>query len=178
MEPLGEYLKEIRESKKLSIEKVIEDTHILKKFIIGIETDDFSIFPGEAYLVGFLRTYCQYLGIDGNEVVRRYERIKLSETPSPIEQLIPKPGFDYSKIIFGSVLGVTFVLLLVGMYFIYATIRDSTSSKMSEGVMPRPSKEITQNKNIKEETQKKRLETELVDFKLNDKISYLKTIVK
>ena len=70
---------------------------------------------------------------------------------------------------------MTFVLLLVGMYFIYATIRDSTSSKMSEGVMPRPSKEITQNKNIKEETQKKRLETELVgDFKLNDKISYLK----
>ena len=41
MEPLGLYLKQVRESKKLTIDKVIEDTFIMKKFILAIEDDDF-----------------------------------------------------------------------------------------------------------------------------------------
>ena len=97
MEPLGLYLKQVREGKKLTIDKVIEDTFIMKKFILAIEDDDFSSFPGEAYLKGFLRNYGEYLGLDPSDLISRYERIKMSETPSPTELLIPKPKVFFSR---------------------------------------------------------------------------------
>lgn len=128
MEPLGDYLKEVRENKRLSIEKVIEDTHILRKFIVGIEQDDFAVFPGEAYLKGFLRNYSEYLSLDPSDVIRRYEKIKLSETPSPIEQLIPKPGVDYSRIIFILVVLIALSLLGAGGFFIYSTINSNAAT--------------------------------------------------
>ena len=34
--------------------------------------EDFSIFPGEAYLIGFLRNYADYLELDSAEVVGLY----------------------------------------------------------------------------------------------------------
>ncbi|HBD95615.1 MAG: hypothetical protein A2015_11185 [Spirochaetes bacterium GWF1_31_7] len=143
MEPLGEFLKEIRTQKRLSIEKVIEDTHILKKFIIGIEADDFTVFPGEAYLKGFLRNYSEYLGLESNEIIRRFEKIKLSETPSPIEQLIPKPGFDYSRIIFALVILIAISLLGSGMFFIYNMI--TTSNQTAQKVVVKKEKTLPQS---------------------------------
>ena len=77
MEALGEYLKEAREKLNLSIDKIADDTHIMKKFIEAIEIEEFTAFPGEAYLKGFLRTYSEYLGIDAEGVIRRYEKIKM-----------------------------------------------------------------------------------------------------
>jgi cytoskeletal protein RodZ len=107
MEALGEYLKEAREKLNLSIDKIADDTHIMKKFIEAIEIEEFTAFPGEAYLKGFLRTYSEYLGIDAEGVIRRYEKIKMIETPTPIEQLIPKPKFNFRPFI------VIFVIILI-----------------------------------------------------------------
>lgn len=115
MEPLGLYLKQVRESKKLTIDKVIEDTFIMKKFILAIEDDDFSSFPGEAYLKGFLRNYGEYLGLDPSDLISRYERIKMSETPSPTELLIPKPKAFFSKILLVILIVLFAVVLLVGI---------------------------------------------------------------
>ena len=91
MDALGDYLKEAREKLNLSIEKISEDTRIMSKFIEAIEKEEFTAFPGEAYLVGFLKSYSEYLGIDGEDVVRRYERIKhlrLWSSLSPNRSLI------------------------------------------------------------------------------------------
>ena len=95
MEELGNYLTEARLSLNLSIAKIVEETHIMRKFIDAIENEQFNVFPGEAYLKGFLRTYSEFLGLDPNDVVKRYERIKLAESPLPMEELIPKPSFDF-----------------------------------------------------------------------------------
>lgn len=115
MEPLGLYLKQVRESKKLTIDKVIEDTFIMKKFILAIEDDDFSSFPGEAYLKGFLRNYGEYLGLDPSDLISRYERIKMSETPSPTELLIPKPKAFFSKMLLIILIAVLAVALIAGV---------------------------------------------------------------
>lgn len=109
MEELGTYLKEVRLSLNLSIDKVVEETHIIKKFIEAIESEQFNAFPGEAYLKGFLRTYSEYLGLDPEDVVRRYERIKLAESPTPMEQLIPKPRFDFRPLLL-----IAFIVLIAG----------------------------------------------------------------
>lgn len=115
MEPLGLYLKQVRESKKLTIDKVSEDTFIMKKIILAIEDDDFSSFPGEAYLKGFLRNYGEYLNLDPSDLISRYERIKMSETPSPTELLIPKPKAFFSKMLLVILIVVLAIALIAGV---------------------------------------------------------------
>lgn len=134
MEPLGLYLKQVRESKKLTIDKVIEDTFIMKKFILAIEDDDFSSFPGEAYLKGFLRNYGEYLGLDPSDLISRYERIKMSETPSPTELLIPKPKAFFSRMLL-IILAVVFAIaVIVGVGAVVMAMRTTMANSAPKTV--------------------------------------------
>ena len=134
MEPLGLYLKQVRESKKLTIDKVIEDTFTMKKFILAIEDDDFSSFPGEAYLKGFLRNYGEYLGLDPSDLISRYERIKMSETPSPTELLIPKPKAFFSRMLL-IILAVVFAIaVIVGVGAVVMAMRTTMANSAPKTV--------------------------------------------
>jgi transcriptional regulator with XRE-family HTH domain len=68
MGQLGELLKEARQSKEVSLEKVEEELRIRKKYLQALEEEDFSIMPPEVYVKGFLRNYAIYLGLDPEEV--------------------------------------------------------------------------------------------------------------
>ena len=151
MEALGEYLKEAREKLNLSIDKIADDTHIMKKFIEAIEIEEFTAFPGEAYLKGFLRTYSEYLGIDAEGVIRRYEKIKMIETPTPIEQLIPKPKFNFRPFI------VIFVIILIlagigvgGFFGIKAIVTVIAENRERAPKQPRAPKQVVKDNSADE----------------------------
>jgi cytoskeleton protein RodZ len=90
MESIGEKFKKFREEKGYSVEQVARETHIAKRFIIGMETEDFSIFPGDTYLIGFLRNYADFLNIDPDEILTLYRNLKIQEQPAPIDELLEK----------------------------------------------------------------------------------------
>ncbi len=92
MESIGEKLRTTRSQKGYSLEQVARDTHIAKRFIEALESEDFDIFPGEPYLLGFLRTYSEFLGLDSQEMVTLYKNLKIQEQPAPIDELIVKKG--------------------------------------------------------------------------------------
>lgn len=125
MDSLGEFLKETRLKLNISMEQIVEDTHIVKKFIEAIEKDEFSAFPGETYLKGFLRSYSQYLGLDSDDIIRRYEKIKMMETPTPIEQLIPKPQTNFKPLIILSIVIIFLALIISGGYLLFKNISNS-----------------------------------------------------
>jgi len=62
---IGEMLKTAREARNLTIEQVHRETRISVQAIRALEGDDFGAFPSETYLKGFLRTYGDFLGLDG-----------------------------------------------------------------------------------------------------------------
>ena len=115
MESLGAKLKNLREEKGYTLEHVARDTHIAKRYIIAIEEERFDEFPAEPYLLGFLRSYCEFLEIDPEEVVQLYRNMKLQEQPPPIDQLVaPKRGPSKGLIV-GVIGGIA---LLVGVAFL------------------------------------------------------------
>jgi cytoskeletal protein RodZ len=63
---VGEILRAAREEKKLSVEQVNRETKMSAQTIRSLEQDDFGAFSSETYLKGFLRTYADFLGLDGN----------------------------------------------------------------------------------------------------------------
>jgi cytoskeletal protein RodZ len=91
-------LKTAREEKGLSVNEVGRDTNIASRYIEAMENEDFAAFPGEAYLLGFLRNYGEYLGLDVDSILTAYRARKIQETPIPVDQLLHKKR-DYGKII-------------------------------------------------------------------------------
>ncbi len=91
MEVLGDRLKKVREDKGYSIEQVSRETNIARQYLRALEDEDFSVFPGDTYLVGFLHNYADYLGLDSDEMVSLYKNMKLQEQPAPIEELLEPP---------------------------------------------------------------------------------------
>ena len=77
MESFGEKLRNAREKANYSIEQIARDTHISKRYLIALEDEDFSVFPGETYLKGFLKNYAEYLGLNSEEIVNIYKNITI-----------------------------------------------------------------------------------------------------
>ena len=88
MESIGEKLKTAREEKGYSPDQVARDTNIARRFILAMEQEDFSAFPGDTYLLGFLRNYGDYLGLDSERLVNLYRNMQIQEQPVPMEELI------------------------------------------------------------------------------------------
>lgn len=83
MESYGEILKKAREDKNLDYEAVYKETSISKEYLQGLENEDSAAFPGEPYLVGFLKNYADFLGLDSEHLVTLYHAKELQETPPP-----------------------------------------------------------------------------------------------
>lgn len=91
MQDIGNVLQTARKEKKIELEKACQETNIACRYLEALETGMYEIFPGEPYIVGFLRNYAEYLGLDPAECVALYKKqVKLQDTVVPPEKLIPK----------------------------------------------------------------------------------------
>ena len=137
MESIGEKLTQTRESKGYTIEQIARDTHIAKRFLEALESEDFTVFPGDPYLLGFMRTYSEYLGLEPEEVVALYKNLKLQEQPAPIDELISKgPVRPVGRIVLLAV--VVAVALGVGGYFLLTSGLFSRDQTVAEDPVVAP----------------------------------------
>ena len=77
MESYGSLLKNAREEKGLDILSVERDTAITMQYIEAMEEENVDVFPGEAYFIGFLHNYAEFLGLNGDNIVSLYKNKKL-----------------------------------------------------------------------------------------------------
>ena len=61
MDSYGSILKSARENKGLEIEDASKSLTIESRYIRALEEEDSATFPGEAYLIGFLKNYSNFL---------------------------------------------------------------------------------------------------------------------
>jgi cytoskeleton protein RodZ len=115
MNQIGPVLKEARKKADISIEDASRETKIAKKYLIAIENENFEIFPGETYLIGFLRNYAQFLGLDSDEIILKYKDFKIQEHPAPIEQLIARPKSG-KKVVLVSIIIVIAISVALYVY--------------------------------------------------------------
>lgn len=69
MSQVGAHLRQARLDRGKDIEDVAEILRIQPGYLAGIERGDLSIIPGRTYALGFLRSYAEYLGFDGDDVI-------------------------------------------------------------------------------------------------------------
>lgn len=88
MRSLREVLIKGREEKGLTIAQVAYETNISPKYIEALENEDFDAFPAEAYLLGFLRNYAEFLNLEYDSILAEYKNCLLREEPTPLSELM------------------------------------------------------------------------------------------
>ena len=131
MDSFGDRLRESRESQSYTLDQIARDTRISKRYLEALEKEDFSVFPGETYLVGFLRNYTQYLGLDSDEFISLYRNIKIQEQPIPMDELIHgKTKTPSLLLVAGIVVGV--LVVAVGGFFLFRAVRGALPQEIVE----------------------------------------------
>lgn len=55
------------------LHQVAATLHIRYNYLVAMEDGRYEDLPGQAYAIGFVRAYADHLGLDGDEIVRRYK---------------------------------------------------------------------------------------------------------
>jgi helix-turn-helix protein/uncharacterized protein DUF4115 len=69
---IGNTLREARTRQQLDFPQVELATKIRARYIRALEDEQFEALPSQTYVKGFLRTYAEYLGLDGQLYVDEY----------------------------------------------------------------------------------------------------------
>lgn len=85
MDNIGEILKNTRLDKGLSLEQVEEATSIRKIYLAAVENGDYAKIPGDVFTKGIIRTYGNYLGLNGPEMVTLYKAACAGVDPEEVK---------------------------------------------------------------------------------------------
>src|ERR1700722_645552 len=86
----GADLREARERLGLSLQDVAFELRIRMPHLEALEEGRISLLPGNAYALAFVRTYANALGLDAEEMVRRF-RTEAAEFSRRPELVFPVP---------------------------------------------------------------------------------------
>ncbi len=98
MREVGAQLRQVRLDRGEALDDVGQQLRIKSTYLLGIEQGDLSAMPGRTYALGFLRSYADYLGFDGDDLITQIkssvanltDRTRLRmRTPLP-ESRLPK----------------------------------------------------------------------------------------
>jgi cytoskeletal protein RodZ len=85
MPSLGDEFRAAREARHLSLSDVSKQIHVRSVYLQNIEDEDWGAIAAPVYVRGFIRTYARFLGIGGEDAVRRYNvLIGDSGAPAPV----------------------------------------------------------------------------------------------
>ncbi len=72
-ETIGEYLKRERELRQITLEEMVQGTKIALQRLKELESDRLEDMPAEIFVRGFIKSYAEFIGLNPDEVILRYE---------------------------------------------------------------------------------------------------------
>ena len=115
--PVGEILRRARMHYGQSLEDIARIIRIRASQLEAIEQGQLEQLPGRVYAIGFVRSYSEYLGLDGDQMVHLFKRQSVGSRTKP-ELTFPVPASESKLpnlyVVGGSVCGVILLLALWG----------------------------------------------------------------
>ena len=132
MQTIGNYLKSGREARNIRLSEVARSTKISKWYLDCLEKDEFDKIPGGPYIKGYITSYASYIGIEEDEILKRYDSLQInSDDENETQDHLPQDkkrqksiGFSFGKkyLLFLSMA----VLILLTFGFIYYLFQNKT----------------------------------------------------
>jgi len=104
---IGNSLREARLRQGLEFPEIEYATKVRSKYLRALEDEQFDLLPAQTYVKGFLRTYAEYLGLDGQLYVDEYNsRYVGLEEESPLRASVRQPVHQERRFAGGVALAV------------------------------------------------------------------------
>jgi cytoskeleton protein RodZ len=136
---IGASLREARELRGLSPEDVQKSLRIRGRYLTALEDERWELLPGDAYTKGFLRTYAEFLGLNGTLYIDEYNDRIATPDEEPIVPGSLAPRRARSGLVTRTIVGV-FVLSLA--VFAAAAWRPGSSAAphvdVANAALPKP----------------------------------------
>jgi len=124
---LGEQLKNIRSTGRITLSEVSRETKIPVKYLEMIEEGKYEKLPPDVYVKGFLRGYAEFLGADPKKMINLYQRerdIKSNlngddKKSAPVKISKPVRFVVTPRIVIAS---VVVLIVIGGFFYIYRQI--------------------------------------------------------
>jgi cytoskeletal protein RodZ len=115
---IGTSLREARLRQGLDFPELEQATKIRGKYLRALEDEQFDLLPAQTYVKGFLRSYAEYLGLDGQLYVDEYNsRYVVGEDDAPFRSRRtptgPRSPRIQSRVVLLTLLGIALVTALV-----------------------------------------------------------------
>ncbi|WP_172794065.1 helix-turn-helix domain-containing protein [Sporosarcina sp. HYO08] len=127
MTGLGDRLKEARTKKGYTLEDLQAITKIQKRYLSGIENEDYSTMPGSFYVRAFVKQYAEAVGLDPDEMLALYkdtapQSIPDEEAPQPAT-LTRKKGLkssnQFNEIMPKIIVALFIIVIIVVVWTLY-----------------------------------------------------------
>ncbi|MGD9353576.1 MAG: helix-turn-helix domain-containing protein, partial [Desulfobacterales bacterium] len=113
MQTVGNYLRQEREAKNISLGEVAQLTKISEFYLDFLEKDDYEKLPQGPYIKGYISSYARLIGSNADEAIKLYnslqeqmsqieaaqtERSEVDAIPAPIASLQEKIGSSFKEL--------------------------------------------------------------------------------
>lgn len=132
---VGEELRDSRLSLGLSVEEMATRLRIRRPYLEALEEGRVRDLPGPAYAVGFVRTYAVALGLDADEMVRRFRDLSGAAVNGKTNLVFPEPVPERG-VPAGAVV-VVGAVLAIGAYVVWYNV-SGTGNRTVDVVPPVP----------------------------------------
>jgi cytoskeletal protein RodZ len=128
-ETIGDILRKKREESGKTIEYISDYLKIKPQYLLALEEDRFNALPGQAYVIGFIKSYATFLKIENvQNIINQYkaENVKSISDVQPSQtdenSLIEDPIINSNHLIIGSVVAIICILGI----FVFSNSSDDT----------------------------------------------------
>lgn len=139
---LGTKLSDVRKAKNFGLDHVSKAINIPLKYIEALEAEEWNKLPGEIYIKIFLKTYCEFLGLNYKLCFRQYQK------QNPKLVLKKKRKKNIHNFITPKRFKIFVFVLVFSIFMVYVYYRVSEYIRPPELNIIYPSENFTTSENI------------------------------
>jgi cytoskeletal protein RodZ len=124
---LGDRLKEARKAKGYSLDDLQSITKIQKRYLSGIENEEFGSMPGSFYVRAFIKQYAEAVGLDADEMLLLYRdssgKMELKEeeqqhVPQTLSRRSGSRNNQLNEVLPKIIVALFIIVIIVVVYFL------------------------------------------------------------
>lgn len=135
-EDIGRYLKDCRESMRVTIEQASRDLHIRVKYLTALEAGAMNDLPGAIYIRGYVLRYAQYLRLDETLFVNALDTISGKVRTEKFYVPVPTRKHNMPS---SRVLGASLAIMLF-LYAVWTVLQTERKSEAPQQVQDLPAR--------------------------------------
>ena len=127
MTGLGDRLREARKAKGYSLDDLQSITKIQKRYLSGIENEEFGSMPGSFYVRAFIKQYAEAVGLDADEMLLLYRdssgKLELKEeeqqhTPQTLSRRSSLRNSRLNEVLPKIIVALFIIVIIAVVYFL------------------------------------------------------------